>query len=150
MQGLIIHTDGGCSGNPGPGAWAFLIEDGSSRYARSAACARTTNNRMELSAVIEALREVRRRPEWSGCPLEVFTDSRYVEQGITSWIRKWQRNGWKTAAGKPVKNRELWTRLDEASAGLSLRWHWLEGHAGSAGNEECHRMVQEAIRSLRL
>jgi ribonuclease HI len=143
-----IYTDGGCSGNPGPGAWAFIILHDGQRREASGAERETTNNRMELTAVIEALRELRRRPRWKVTSVDVYTDSRYVQLGISRWIRTWLKNGWRTADKKPVKNRELWQALHDLAGGFPIRWHWLEGHAGHPLNEACDRLVQEAIRSL--
>ena len=145
MSDIRIYTDGGCSGNPGPGAWAYILLAEGRRWSASAGHPATTNNRMELEAVIAALREVRRRPEWAGVPLEVFTDSEYVQKGITSWIRSWQVNGWRTTAKKPVKNQDLWKELLRLSSGHAMQWHWLAGHAGHPLNEECDRMVRQAI-----
>ena len=117
MSDICIYTDGGCSGNPGPGAWAYILLAGGERLSASAAHPATTNNRMELEAVIAALREVHRRPEWAGASLEVFTDSEYVQKGITSWIRAWEANGWRTSGKQPVKNQDLWKELLRLSSG---------------------------------
>jgi ribonuclease HI len=147
---LRIYTDGGCSGNPGPGAWAYILLDpkGEAREARF--CPETTNNRMELQAVIEALQAVRRRPEWPSARIELFTDSQYVKNGISDWIHNWIRNGWKTRSKQPVKNQDLWKQLLNISSGMSIHWRWLQGHAGNHYNEACDRMVQEAIKKGRL
>lgn len=145
MDTIKIYTDGGCSGNPGPGAWAYIVIDGDNRLQDSGSEAATTNNRMELSAVIEALKRIGGKAA-AGRVLEVYTDSRYVQQGISDWILRWERNGWRTAAKKPVKNRELWQELRSLSRNLDVRWHWLAGHAGHELNEECDRMVGEAMR----
>jgi ribonuclease HI len=145
---IKIFTDGGCSGNPGPGGWAFVAwQDGNQRKA-SGAEANTTNNRMELTAVIRAL-------EWisEACPgqrARVFTDSQYVQQGITKWIFSWEKNGWKTSDKKPVKNRELWQRLRQLSININPQWVWIKGHAGNPDNETCDAMVQAEIRRLAL
>jgi ribonuclease HI len=141
-----IYTDGGCSGNPGPGGWAYIIQHDGQRLQGSGAEGATTNNRMELTAVIEALGEVQRRG-WSSA-LDVYTDSQYVQLGISRWIGAWMRNGWLTAGRKPVKNRELWQALHDLSSRLPVRWHWLQGHAGQPQNEACDQMVRAAIRSL--
>ena len=143
-----IYTDGGCSGNPGPGAWAYLLFRNEQRRQGCGAERRTTNNRMELTAVIEALREVARQPDWKPASVDLYTDSQYVQLGITRWIHTWLRNGWRTAGKQPVKNRELWQALHELAARLPIRWNWLRGHAGHPENEACDRLVQETIRSL--
>ena len=136
-----IYTDGGCSGNPGPGGWAFIC--GAEK--RSGAEKETTNNRMELTAVIQAL-------VWAASahppPLRVFTDSQYVKQGITEWIHTGQKNGWKTKDKKPVKNQDLWRELDALAGSLDLRWEWVRGHAGNPWNERCDRMTGEAIAEI--
>jgi ribonuclease HI len=146
LDAIRIYTDGGCSGNPGPGAWAYIIIDGEVRIRDSGRDPATTNNRMELGAVIEALKRVGGEAAAAGRELEIYTDSRYVQQGISDWILRWEQNGWRTRAKKPVKNRELWQELRSRSRDLTIRWHWLAGHAGHALNEECDRMVQEAMR----
>jgi ribonuclease HI len=145
MSEVRIYTDGGCSGNPGPGAWAYILLAEGRRWSASAGHPATTNNRMELEAVIAALREVHSRPEWAGASLEIFTDSEYVQKGITSWIRAWEANGWRTTAKKPVKNQDLWKELRGLSSGHAIRWRWLAGHAGHLENEECDRMVRREI-----
>ena len=148
METIKVYTDGGCSGNPGPGAWAFIILDGRERINGAGRQRATTNNRMELSAVISALEFIAGRPEMKHCPLEVYTDSQYVKKGITEWIHNWVRNGWLTATKKPVKNKEYWLRLKKAADGMKISWHWVMGHAGIDLNEECDRMVKEGIRKL--
>ncbi len=147
-----VHTDGGCHGNPGPGAWAYVVELGSDTVEGAGYDAATTNNRMELTAVIEALGYIRSRfrgtDKAESTPLpevEIHTDSRYVQQGITSWIESWERNGWKTSAKKPVKNQELWRRLRELQLEMKPRWSWVRGHAGNPLNERCDELVQIAI-----
>jgi ribonuclease HI len=166
MDGVIIYTDGGCSGNPGPGGWAFVMRlpahDGASPAPRdsrspepahdeeilgSGGEAATTNNRMELSAVIAALAEAERRAP--GAAVLVYTDSQYVKNGIGSWIASWKRNGWRTADKKPVKNRELWEELDLVAARVKPKFLWVEGHSGVEGNERCDAMVQAEIRKFR-
>jgi ribonuclease HI len=149
VSGVEVYTDGGCSGNPGPGGWAYLILVDDRKRAASGGAESTTNNRMELQAVIAALREVGRHPEWAAQPVSVYTDSAYVQRGISQWIHTWKRNGWRTSARKPVKNRELWQELSGLSASLRVRWHWLQGHAGHTHNEECDRLVREAITKLK-
>ena len=147
-MGTQIFTDGGCRGNPGPGAWSYIILHDGSRYHAAAAESATTNNRMELTAVIQALREVGRHPRWKPSAIDLYTDSQYVQLGISRWIHSWLRNGWRTATKKPVKNRELWQALHESAGKLRIRWHWLQGHAGHPENEACDRMVRAAIRAL--
>ncbi len=144
-KNLIIYTDGGCSGNPGPGGWAFVLLEGSTRRECSGGEAYTTNNKMELTAVIEALRTARKDFNGASRPVELYTDSQYVKNGITSWIHNWERNGWRTSAKKPVKNQEYWQDLKAQSTGLELKWHWVKGHAGNELNERCDTMVQEEI-----
>jgi len=144
-----IYTDGGCSGNPGPGAWAYVILAGTERFEAASAVAATTNNRMELQAVISALQAVGRRQDWASAALEIYTDSSYVQKGITQWIRVWEANGWRTSTKQPVKNRELWQELRSLSARRRIAWRWLAGHAGHTHNEECDRLVRQAIAGLK-
>jgi ribonuclease HI len=146
LDTIRIYTDGGCSGNPGPGAWAYIIIDGENRRQDSGSDPDTTNNRMELRAVIEALKRIKGEAAAAGRGLELYTDSRYVQQGISDWILRWEQNGWRTRAKKPVKNRELWQELRSLSRDLQVTWRWLAGHAGHALNEECDRLVGEAMR----
>jgi ribonuclease HI len=140
-----IWTDGGCLGNPGPGAWAFVIRSPEGVEERSGFDAETTNNRMELIAVREALAMLRADPAWKGLPVTLSTDSQYVQKGITEWIQSWVRNGWKTSAKKPVKNSDLWMTLWDLSRDLPVRWVWVMGHAGNEMNERCDRLVQSTI-----
>lgn len=149
MSELIIYSDGGCSGNPGPGGWGFVIVDGASETVRSGGEKMTTNNRMELTAVIEALRLVLATASWSVLPVAVFTDSQYVQKGISQWISGWKRNGWRTASKDPVKNKDLWMMLDELAARLQLRWVWVKGHAGVHYNEICDELTQMEIEKYR-
>ncbi|MDR0410721.1 MAG: ribonuclease HI [Treponema sp.] len=144
---IDIYTDGGCHGNPGPGGWAYVILDESKRIIeeKSGGDKNTTNNRMELLAVINAL-EAASAMNTVGMNFVVFTDSQYVRQGITSWIYTWKKNGWITAAKTPVKNKDLWLRLDGFS--LSVEWVWVRGHAGDVFNERCDTMTQSAITSF--
>lgn len=144
--GVKIWADGGCQGNPGPGAWAFVLRAANRRIERSGFDPRTTNNRMELTAVTEALREAAAIVELRGFEIAVTTDSQYVQKGITQWIHIWIRNGWKTTGKAPVKNAELWSALWELSKGMPARWLWVLGHAGDEMNEACHRMVEQAVR----
>jgi ribonuclease HI len=140
---IEIYTDGACRGNPGPGGWAALLQMGEQEKELSGAEALTTNNRMELTAVIRAL-EALKRP----VPVRVYTDSQYVRRGITEWLHAWKARGWRTADRKPVKNQDLWQRLEEASAPHQIEWHWVPGHAGVPGNERVDRLANEAIDAL--
>jgi ribonuclease HI len=138
-----IYTDGACRGNPGPGGWAALLIRGADEKELRGAEAETTNNRMELTAVIRAL-EALKRP----VAARVYTDSEYVRRGITEWIAAWKARGWRTADKKPVKNQDLWQRLEEVSAQHRIEWHWVPGHAGVPGNERVDRLANEAIDTL--
>lgn len=149
MSDLIIYSDGGCSGNPGPGGWGYVIVDGTAETIGSGGEKMTTNNRMELTAVIEALRLVAATPAWASRPVSVFTDSQYVQKGISQWISGWKRNGWRTAAKDPVKNQDLWVPLDEIAARLNPRWVWVKGHAGIHYNEVCDQLTQDEIAKHR-
>jgi ribonuclease HI len=140
MEHIEIYTDGGCSPNPGPGGWAFVMRRESGTVERSGGEANTTNNRMELKAVTEALLEAERVAP--GAAVELKTDSQYVKNGITSWINSWKRNGWRTADKKPVKNKELWEALDEVTARVKPVFSWVKGHAGIESNERCDALVQ--------
>jgi len=149
MDDLLVFTDGGCSGNPGPGGWAYVIvADGGTRECWGAEPV-TTNNRMELSAVIEALQTVLADSGLAGRPLTVYTDSQYVQKGISTWIASWKRNGWQTSGKEPVKNKDLWQILDELAGKVKAEWRWVKGHAGNEYNERCDALTQEAIASLR-
>ncbi|MBN2049942.1 MAG: ribonuclease HI [Spirochaetales bacterium] len=141
MKPLEIYTDGGCSGNPGPGGWAVVILDGDEESVLSGGEKLTTNNRMELTAVIEALQHIP-----SDRDAKVYTDSQYVKNGITGWIHTWRKNGWKTSAGKPVKNQDLWIRLRSLEEIRKVSWHWVKGHAGNRFNEEADALVQKEIK----
>jgi ribonuclease HI len=140
---IEIYTDGACRGNPGPGGWAALLKLGEREREISGAEALTTNNRMELTAVIRAL-EALKRPVQA----RVYTDSEYVRRGVTEWLSAWKARGWRTAARKPVKNQDLWERLDELRANHQIEWHWVPGHAGVPGNERVDRLANEAIDAL--
>jgi len=140
MRRVTLFTDGACSGNPGPGGWgAILIFKGTEREV-SGGEALTTNNRMELTAAIEGLEALTR-----GCAVDLHTDSQYLRNGITSWIHGWKRNGWKTADKKPVKNEDLWRRLDEAIARHDITWHWVKGHAGDSLNEAADLLARQGM-----
>jgi ribonuclease HI len=148
---LSVYTDGGCWGNPGPGGWAFVLATGNDTASviieRSGAEANTTNNRMELCAVIEALQEIDARAmRVEG--INIFTDSQYVQKGMSEWISKWKKNGWRSSAKEPVKNSDLWLRLDALAGAYSIRWHWVRGHAGNLLNERCDTLTQQAIGEL--
>lgn len=141
---VSIYTDGACSGNPGPGGWgALLIFNGQERELMGAE-AHTTNNRMELMAAISAL-EALKRP----CMVDLHTDSQYVRNGITSWIGGWKRKGWRTAANQPVKNDDLWKRLDAARERHDVSWHWVKGHADNDGNNRVDGLARRAIDEMR-
>ncbi len=142
---IVIYTDGGCSGNPGPGGWAFVLNDGSVRRERSGGSPATTNNRMELTAVIEALKTVQSELKDAGRPIELYTDSQYVKNGISAWIHNWERNGWQTSNKKPVKNKEYWQKLKALTDKLSVEWHWVKGHSGNELNERCDQMVRQEM-----
>jgi len=145
MENLVIYTDGGCSGNPGPGGWAFVLLRGEgAEIIGSGGEAATTNNRMELRAVISALHEVEVLAP-GGAEVELVTDSQYVKNGITTWINAWKRNGWRTSDKKPVKNRELWEELDDLCSRVHPRFSWVKGHAGHEHNERCDALVQVEI-----
>jgi ribonuclease HI len=146
MSGVEIWADGGCLGNPGPGGWAFVLRAPGHRVECSGWDPQTTNNRMELIAVTEGLREAAGRPGLRGLPITVTTDSQYVQKGITQWIHSWVKNGWKTSGKSPVKNAELWSALWELSRGMSVTWLWVMGHAGDEMNETCHSMVEQAVK----
>jgi ribonuclease HI len=143
MSTVEIYTDGACRGNPGPGGWGATLEMGEHFRELSGAEAMTTNNRMELTAVIAAL-EALKRP----IPVKLYTDSEYVRRGITEWLQSWKARGWKTADRKPVKNQDLWERLDAIAAQHSIEWHWVKGHSGVPGNERVDRLANAAIDAL--
>ena len=147
---IEIYTDGGCSGNPGPGGWAYvLITENGTLITNSGSTLLTTNNKMELSAVIEALKSVSLNPAKTPLNLIVHTDSQYVKNGITTWIHNWIRNGWRTAAKKSVKNKEFWVELQQLANNLKIEWKWVKGHAGIEHNELCDALVQKEIASTR-
>ena len=134
---VVIHTDGACSGNPGPGGWGAILDYNGTRKELHGGEAETTNNRMELTAAIEALKALKRPVK-----VEMHVDSQYVKDGITKWIHGWKRNGWKTADKKPVKNAELWQALDEALHKHEISWHWVKGHAGHEHNERADELAR--------
>jgi ribonuclease HI len=144
-QRVIIYTDGGCAPtNPGPGGWAAILIKGEHRKELKGGEPMTTNNRMELTAAISAL-EALKRP----CVVEMHTDSQYVRDGITKYIANWKRNGWRTASREPVKNQDLWQRLEAARAVHTVRWHWIRGHSGNEFNERADQLVHEAREEMK-
>ncbi len=148
----IVYTDGACSGNPGPGGWAWVsLADGEIREGYGGEKV-TTNNRMELLGAIEGLEAIRIRIDSGNLKqgfVEVRTDSQYVKNGVTSWIASWKRNGWRTASKTPVKNKDLWERLDVLSTMLGARWTWVEGHSGEAWNERCDELARRGVAENR-
>lgn len=140
MAHVTIYTDGACSGNPGPGGWGAILVYGKSRKELSGGEFETTNNRMELQAAIEALNALKRP-----CKVELYTDSVYVRDGITKWIKGWQRNGWRTSAKKPVKNAELWQDLQAALEPHDVDWHWVKGHTGHPENERADELARQGM-----
>ena len=140
MKRVEIFTDGACSGNPGPGGWGIILRYGDTEKEMSGGEAETTNNRMELTAAIQAL-EALKRP----CPVDLYTDSAYVKDGITQWINRWRENGWRTAGRKPVKNAELGQALDAALARHDVTWHWVKGHAGHPENERADELARRGM-----
>ena len=138
---VVVFTDGACSGNPGPGGWGAILSFNGHVRELNGGEAHTTNNRMELMAAIMAL-EALTRP----CDVDIHTDSQYVRQGVTGWIHGWKRNGWKTSAKKPVKNVDLWQRLDSATQRHNIEWHWVKGHAGDELNERADALAREGSR----
>lgn len=144
-ENVVIYTDGGCHGNPGPGGWSVVvIADGEAKEA-SGGEKLTTNNRMELTAAITALSIVSNSPSFSGRKIEINTDSQYVKNGITGWVAGWKKNGWKTSAKKDVLNKDLWEKLDELNTSVKPLWKWVKGHAGVEFNERCDQLCQEEI-----
>jgi ribonuclease HI len=140
---VVIYTDGACKGNPGPGGWGVWLQSGAHEKEMYGGEANTTNNRMELTAVIEALASLKRT-----CDVVLFTDSEYVRKGITEWIHGWKVRGWKTADRKPVKNAELWKRLEALAALHHVEWRWVRGHAGDPGNERADALANRGVESV--
>lgn len=143
MKDVSIWTDGACKGNPGLGGWGALLIYGKHRKELYGGEADTTNNRMEILAVIQALEVLKER-----CRVHLYTDSQYVQKGMTEWISGWKQRGWRTAAKKPVKNADLWQRLDELCHQHELHWHWVKGHAGDAGNERADELANLGVELL--
>lgn len=141
---VVIYTDGACKGNPGPGGWGAWLRWGEHEKELFGGEPVTTNNRMELTAVIEALALLKRRT-----PVAIYTDSEYVKNGITTWIHNWKKRGWRTADNKPVKNVELWQRLESLVNAHEVQWHWVKGHAGDPGNERADQLANRGVDSLR-
>lgn len=137
---VTMYTDGACKGNPGPGGWGVLLEWGDHTKELCGGERQTTNNRMEISAVLEGLRSLSR-----SCEILIVTDSVYVRDGVTKWIAGWKRNGWKTAAKKPVKNRDLWEALDAELASHHVQWEWVKGHSGHPGNERADELANAGV-----
>ena len=140
MNEVTIYTDGACSGNPGPGGWGALLQFGEHERELKGGERNTTNNRMELTAAIAALETLKR-----ACKIHLHTDSTYLRDGMTNWIHNWKRNGWRTTAKKPVKNVDLWRRLDEAIQSHDNEWHWIKGHAGDPGNEAADALARQGL-----
>ena len=143
MKHVTIHTDGGCQGNPGPGGWAAILSYGEHTREISGGELETTNNRMEMQAAIQGLTLLK-----EACKVRLYTDSKYLMNGVQSWVSKWKRNGWKTSSGGPVKNVDLWKRLDELCLRHSVQWGWLKGHAGHSINERCDALARAATARM--
>ena len=142
---VIVYTDGACSGNPGPGGWCAILRYGSSEKVLQGGASLTTNNRMEMRAALAAFQALLRPST-----VEIHTDSEYLRRGITEWLSRWQRNGWRTAGKKPVKNRDLWVALQAALSPHQVSWHWVKGHAGNEFNERADRQAVAALNSIGL
>lgn len=140
---VTIYTDGACSGNPGPGGWGAVLQYGDAKKEINGGTSETTNNRMEMMAAIMALESLKRP-----MAVDLYTDSTYVRSGITEWLPGWKRRNWRTAAKKPVKNVDLWQRLDSAAAAHQIAWHWVKGHAGNPGNERADELAREGIPTV--
>lgn len=145
---VVVYTDGGCHGNPGIGAWAGVIIYGANEAQISGGEAHTTNNRMELTAAIKTLSAISQNADLRSCHVTLYSDSQYVKNGITSWIKNWKKNGWRTAAKKPVLNQDLWQKLDALSSLLDIEWKWVRGHAGHKYNEICDTLCQTEMKKL--
>lgn len=143
MKHVLIYTDGACRGNPGPGGWGVLMRCGTDEKTFSGAEKDTTNNRMELTAALMALKRLK-----APCQIALYTDSQYVQKGITLWLANWKKRHWKKADGKPVKNADLWEALEKATHRHEIRWHWVRGHAGHPENERADALARDAIDNL--
>jgi len=143
MDKVEIHTDGACRGNPGPGGWGAILRAGKREKEIYGAEAQTTNNRMELMAAIRALETLKH-----SCTVSLTTDSEYLRKGITEWLPDWKRRGWKTAAKKPLKNVDLWQRLEQATLTHQIEWHWIKGHAGHPDNERADQLANRGIEEM--
>lgn len=143
MKKIHAFTDGACRGNPGPGGWGAILRYGQHEREIYGAEAQTTNNRMELMAAIAALENLK-----EPCEVELTTDSQYVRQGVMAWMANWKKNGWRTSDKKPVKNQDLWQRLDAASLHHKMLWHWVKGHSGHVENERCDQLANRAIDEM--
>ena len=141
---IVIYTDGGCSGNPGPGGWANVILAENQEFPQSGGESLTTNNRMELTAVIQAFSAILSKPEWACRQITVCTDSQYVKNGMTSWLEGWKRRNWVSSTKAPVKNKDLWQRLDKECSRHKITFKWVKGHAGHAENERCDELARTA------
>ena len=144
MKQITIHTDGACEGNPGPGAWAAILQYGKHEREIKGRALAATNNRMELQAAIEALRALK-----EPCAVQLYTDSEYLRQGMMLWVPAWKSRGWKAKHNKPIKNGDLWKDLDQVASKHKIIWHWLRGHAGHRLNERCDKIATKEIRDLR-
>lgn len=144
MQEVALYTDGACKGNPGTGGWGALLQSGKHSKELFGGEANTTNNRMELTAVIQGLAALKRP-----CIVNIYTDSQYVKNGMQQWIHNWKARGWKTAAKQPVKNIELWQALDEAVSKHQIQWHWVKGHAGHPGNEKADELANRGVELVK-
>lgn len=149
MDEVTIYTDGGCSGNPGPGGWGIVVIYNGEARELSGGEKNTTNNRMELTAAINALSVIKNTPDFKSLPITVNIDSQYVKNGITVWIKNWKAKGWRTADKKPVKNQDLWIQLDKLNSVLNVKWNWVKGHAGIKYNEICDQLCQKEIAKNR-
>lgn len=143
MKSVQIYTDGACKGNPGVGGWGALLRYGKVEKELFGGASLTTNNRMELLAVIEALKVLTTR-----CYVEVYTDSQYVQKGVSEWLASWKKNNWKTSARKPVKNDDLWKQLDALLPNHEFRWHWVKGHSGHVDNERADNLANQGVASV--
>lgn len=144
MANIIIYTDGGCRGNPGVGGWGVWLRYGNNEKKLNGAEKDTTNNRMELMAAIQALKALKS----SQIEIDLYTDSKYVMNGITQWIANWKQKNWKTAAKKPVKNADLWQKLDKLNQKYSVNWHWVKGHSGNKGNDMADLLANQAMDNI--